>query len=110
MATPSAAGAFSWSVLTHPREVAQAAWWGFTSGRASGVDAVAAHRLPAHVLWANRDSLLSQRDVRAFARELGASFDVVRVPDARSVEHDWMYRHPDLLVEHLAQLHLSALV
>ncbi len=109
MATPSAAGAFSWSVLTHPREVAQAAWWGFTSGRGSGVNAVAAHRLPAHVLWANRDSLLSQSDGRAFARELGASFDVVRVPDNRSVDHDWMYRHPDLFVEHLAQLHLAAL-
>jgi pimeloyl-ACP methyl ester carboxylesterase len=109
MATPGSAGAFSFSVLTHPREVVQAAWWGFTSDRVSSIDAVAAHRLPAHVLWANRDSLLSQSDGRAFAHELGASFDVVRVPDARPVDHDWMYRHPDLFVAHLAELHLAAL-
>jgi pimeloyl-ACP methyl ester carboxylesterase len=109
MATPGAAGAFAWSVLTHPREILQAAWWGFTSDRDAGIDAVAAHRLPAHVLWANRDSLLSQRDGRAFAHELGASFDVVREPDARPVDHDWMYRHPELFVEHLAELHLAAL-
>jgi pimeloyl-ACP methyl ester carboxylesterase len=109
MATPSAAGAFSWSVLTHPREVAQAAWWGFTSARISGIETVAAHGLPAHVLWANRDSLLARSDGRAFAQELRASFDVVRVPDGRSVDHDWMYRHPELFVAHLAQLHLAAL-
>jgi pimeloyl-ACP methyl ester carboxylesterase len=109
MATPSSAGAFSWSVLTHPREVVQAAWWGFTSNRVSDIDAVTAHRLPAHVLWANRDSLLSQSDGRAFAHELGASFDVVREPDARPVDHDWMYRHPELFVAHLAQLNLIAL-
>jgi pimeloyl-ACP methyl ester carboxylesterase len=108
MATPSAAGAFSWSVLTHPREVLQAAWWGFTSDRVTSIDSVAAHRLPAHVLWANRDSLLSQSDGRTFARELDASFDVVRVPDGRPVDHDWMYRHPELFVAHLAELHLAA--
>jgi pimeloyl-ACP methyl ester carboxylesterase len=109
MATPSAAAAFSWSVLTHPGDVAQAAWWGFTSGRSSDVAQIAAHRLPAHVLWANRDSLLARDDGRAFAHELGASFDVVRVPDGRSVDHDWMYRHPDLFVAHLEELHLAAL-
>jgi pimeloyl-ACP methyl ester carboxylesterase len=109
MATPNAAAAFSWSVLTHPREVLQAGWWGFTSDRGSGIDAIAAHRLPAHVLWANRDSLLSQSDGRAFAHELGASFDVVRVPDGRPVDHDWMYRQPELFVAQLAELHLAAL-
>jgi pimeloyl-ACP methyl ester carboxylesterase len=109
MATPSVAIAFSWSVLTHPGDVARAAWWGFTSGRSSDVERVAAQRLPAHVLWANRDSLLSRDDGRAFARELGASFDVVRVPDGRSVDHDWMYRHPELFVAHVQALHLAAL-
>jgi hypothetical protein len=64
---------------------------------------------PAHVLWANRDSLLSRSDGRAFARELGASFDVAREPDARPVDHDWMYGHPELLVAHLAELILIAL-
>jgi pimeloyl-ACP methyl ester carboxylesterase len=109
MATPIAAGAFLRSLLAHPREVAQAAWWGFTSGRSSDVDQVAAHRLPAHVLWANRDSLLSRDDGRSFAHELGASFDVARAPAAGSVDHDWMYRHPELFVAHLQELHLLAL-
>jgi len=109
MATPIAAGTFVRSLVTHPREVAQAAWWGFTSGRSSDIDQVAAHRLPAHVLWANRDSLLSRDDGRSFAHELGASFDVARAPGGRSVDHDWMYRHPELFVGHLEALHLAAL-
>ena len=55
--------------------------------------------LPCHVLWANRDTLLSRRDGSEFARDLGASFTVVDRPKgAGPVDHDWMYRYPALFV------------
>ncbi|MCU1427881.1 MAG: hypothetical protein JWL83_1881 [Actinomycetia bacterium] len=109
LATPRVAAAFGRSVLTHPRQIAEAAWWGFTSGRTSETERVAGDGLRAHVLWANRDSLLSRRDGMSFARELHASFTVVRADDGKPVDHDWMYRHPQLFVEHLDQLDLEAL-
>ncbi len=108
MATPSAAAAFTTTLVTHPRNVVEAAWWGFTSGRAGDSSEVAADGIPTHVLWASRDSILSRADGRAFAKELGASFDVARVPAGRAVDHDWMYRHPELFVDHLEALHLAA--
>jgi hypothetical protein len=67
---------------------------------------VADARIPAHVLWAKRDSLLRRSDGEEFARQLGASFDVCRAPGY--VDHDWMYRHPRLFVEYLDRLGLSA--
>jgi pimeloyl-ACP methyl ester carboxylesterase len=109
MVTPSAAGAFNRTVLTHPRAIAQAAWWGFTSGRSNNCEIVAARRLPAHVLWANRDSVLSRDDGRAFAKELDATFDVVKEPNGRAIDHDWMYRHPELFVAAVESLDLIAL-
>jgi hypothetical protein len=59
------------------------------------------------VLWANRDSLLRRQDGQELARELHASFTVADAPGY--VDHDWMYRHPRLFVEHLDQLGLSVL-
>ena len=109
MATPRAAGAFSWSLLAYPQAFAQAAWWGFTSGRSSDIKQVASYRLPTHVVWANRDSLLSRDVGRAFAEELGGSFDIARAPDERWVEHGWIYRYPDLFVRQLEDLGLKAL-
>jgi pimeloyl-ACP methyl ester carboxylesterase len=109
MMTPSATAAFTRTVVTHPREIAQAAWLGFTGRRTSAAEQVAAHHLPAHVLWANRDSVLSRDDGQAFAKELDASFDVVREPNGRAIDHDWMYRHPELFVQHVEDLHLIAL-
>jgi hypothetical protein len=95
-------------VLTHPRQVAQAAWWGFRSSRRGESRRVAALGLSAHVLWANRDSLLSRQDGIAFARELNASFTVADSAGGKPVDHDWIYRHPKLFVEHLARLDLVA--
>jgi pimeloyl-ACP methyl ester carboxylesterase len=109
MATPSAARSFGGTVLTHPSQVVQAAWWGFRSGRRGESERVAALGLRAHVLWANRDSLLSRKDGIALARELHASFTVANVPDGKPVDHDWIYRHPKLFVDHLARLDLIAL-
>ena len=109
LATPRAAGSFATTVLTHPRQIVEAAWFGFTSGRTADAERVAAAGLPAHVLWASRDSLLRREDGRAFARELHASFTVVEAPDGKPVDHDWMYRHPKLFVRYVERLGLAAL-
>jgi hypothetical protein len=93
--------------VEHPRQLIDAAWWGFRSGRSSDIHVVAEAGLPAHVLWANRDSILSRQDGQEFARELDASFTVVDAPGF--VDHDWMYRHPQLFVEHFNQLGLHVL-
>jgi pimeloyl-ACP methyl ester carboxylesterase len=109
MATPRAAIAFGSTVLRYPRRITEAAWWGFTSGRSADADVVASHHLRAHVLWANRDSLLSRDDGAAFARELGASFTIAARDGGGPVDHDWMYRHPQLFVQHVQRLGLDAL-
>lgn len=102
MATPGAALDFATSALAHPLSLAQAGWWGFRSDRRHAVDVVAATGIACHVLWADRDSLLSRSDGAAFARDLGADFTVVHSPSGAPVDHDWIYRHPPLLP---AQLH-----
>lgn len=107
MATPRATVDFIRSWVTHPRQLVDAAWWGFTSGRSHDIHLIAAAGLSAHVLWANRDSLLSRQDGQEFAHELHASFTVADAPGY--VDHDWMYRHPDLFVDHLDELGLSVL-
>jgi pimeloyl-ACP methyl ester carboxylesterase len=109
MATRRAAVDFTASVLSHPRSLAQAGWWGFRSDRRQEVAAVAATGIPCHVLWAERDSLLTRSDGASFAADLGATFTVVRGHDRRPVDHDWLYRHPSLAVEELERLGLSAL-
>jgi pimeloyl-ACP methyl ester carboxylesterase len=109
MATPAAAQSFGTTVLTHPRQIAEAAWFGFTDDRDNECARVASLGLPAHVMWANRDSILRQADGRALAAELGASFTVVRSDDGKPVDHDWIYRHPQLFIEHLQTLDLRAL-
>jgi pimeloyl-ACP methyl ester carboxylesterase len=109
LATPVATTTFVRSWVTHPRQLADAGWWGFTSGRDHAADAVAEAGLPAHVLWANRDSVLSRRDGEAFAGALGASFTVATGPGRRPVDHDWMFQQPTLFVRHLDRLGLEAL-
>jgi pimeloyl-ACP methyl ester carboxylesterase len=109
MATPAAAQSFGSTVLTHPRQIAEAAWFGFTSSRDRNCARVVELGLRTHVIWANRDSILRQADGRAFAAELGASFTVVQSDDGKPVDHDWIYRHPELFVEHLLQLDLAVL-
>ena len=62
-----------------------------------------------HVLWANRDSILSQSDGREFAKRLNGTFTVASAPDGRPVDHDWMFESPHLFVAHLFSLDLLAL-
>ncbi len=108
MATPRAAASFDRTIITHPREIVEAAWWGFTNGRSAESSEVVEDGIPAHVLWANRDSILRRDDGRDFAQQLGASFDVARVRGDRPVDHDWVYRHPELWVDHVEALGLRA--
>jgi pimeloyl-ACP methyl ester carboxylesterase len=109
MATPRAAIDFTTSFLSHPLCLAQAGWWGFRSDRRDQVATIAASGIPCHVLWADRDSLLSRSDGTAFARDLGADFTVVHGPSRHPVDHDWVYRHPHLVMKHLDRLGLQAL-
>ncbi len=109
MATPSAAMAFLGSVATGPIDIARAAWFGFTDGRSDDAKRIAAAGIRSHVLWANRDSVLRRADGRAFAEDLGATFDVAREPNGRPIDHDWVYRHPRLFVGHIEALRLRAL-
>ena len=70
---------------------------------------VAQDGIPAHVLWANRDSLLSRSDGLQFAKELDATFTVASSPDGRAIDHDWMFQQPSLFFDHLDGLGLKAL-
>jgi pimeloyl-ACP methyl ester carboxylesterase len=88
LATPAATAAFAWNWTWHPRQLVAAAWWGFTSGRETDARTVALAQIPAHVLWANRDSILARPDGERFASELGASFTVASAPDGRPMDHD----------------------
>jgi pimeloyl-ACP methyl ester carboxylesterase len=109
LATPMAASAFVQTCIDHPRQLADAAWWGFTSGRQCESEAVARAGLPAHVLWANRDSILARSDGQRFATELNASFTVASGPGRQAYDHDWMFQQPEVFVDHLDDLKLTAL-
>ncbi|MGH9029725.1 MAG: alpha/beta fold hydrolase [Acidimicrobiales bacterium] len=108
LATPEATSAFAKSWVLHPRQMVQAGWWGFRSERADDIDTIVAAGIPAHVLWASRDSILDRRDGREFARRLGASFTVAKVGGTKPVDHDWMFQQPELFVSHLEKLGLRA--
>jgi pimeloyl-ACP methyl ester carboxylesterase len=108
LATPMAATAFAQNMFEHPRQMAAAAWWGFTSGRDEDARMLFAAGIPAHVLWANRDSVLTQHDGCQFADELGASFTLASKPGGGRIDHDWMFQQPELFVAHLDQLGLRA--
>lgn len=109
LATPAAAAAFARSWMSHPRQLVAAGWWGFTSRRDGESRAIADAGLPAHVLWANRDSVLSRQDGAEFARSLHASFTIATAPDRRPVDHDWMFQQPAVFARHLDRLDLVAL-
>lgn len=109
LATPLAASSFALSWMAHPRQMAAAAWWGFRSGRGDDIDMIAKEQIRAHVLWANRDSILSRTDGKEFARQMNASFTVASCPEGGAIDHDWMFQEPSLFVEHLRCLHLEAL-
>ncbi len=109
LATPNAASAFVRTSVDHPRQLVGAAWWGFTSGRETDAKEVARAGIPAHVLWANRDSILNGSDGRRLAHELHATFTVASAPDGRPMDHDWMFQEPDVFFDHLLDLGLKAL-
>jgi pimeloyl-ACP methyl ester carboxylesterase len=109
MATPSAARDFFAVSLSHPRQLTDAAWWGFISDRRQQIAIVARTSIPVHVLWAERDSLLSRSDGLDFAKDLGATFTVVHGTGRGPVDHDWIYRHPKLLIPQLQALGVAAL-
>jgi pimeloyl-ACP methyl ester carboxylesterase len=109
LATPTAASAFARQWIEHPRQLVDAGWWGFRSGRDGEAEACARAGLPAHVLWANRDSILRRSDGESFAHALHASFTVASAPDGRAIDHDWMFQEPELFFAHLERLKLVAL-
>jgi pimeloyl-ACP methyl ester carboxylesterase len=110
LATPIAITSFFESWLRHPGHLVSAAWWGFKSDRREQVATIKALGIPCHVVWAERDSLLARADGLQFAEDLGASFDVVRAaPHGGRIDHDWMYRHPELFMAQLEKLDLVAL-
>jgi pimeloyl-ACP methyl ester carboxylesterase len=109
LATPAAFSAFIRSWILHPRQVAEAGWWGFTSGRGDDIGEIAWDRITAHVVWANRDSVLSRSDGQQFAKDLDATFTVARAPDGHPIDHDWMFQEPRLFVWHLQRLGLRVL-
>jgi pimeloyl-ACP methyl ester carboxylesterase len=109
LATPNATAAFVRTSVDHPRQLVGAAWWGFVSGRETDAEDVAKTGLPAHVLWANRDSILETSDGRRFAEDLHASFTIACAPDGRAMDHDWMFQQPDVFFDHLLDLGLKAL-
>ena len=109
LAAPNTASAFLRTSVDHPRQLVGAAWWGFTSGRVTDAEDVAGAGLPAHVLWANRDSILDSSDGRRFAHDLHASFTIASAPNGRKMDHDWMFQDFDVFFDHLLDLGLKAL-
>ncbi|HEX6394525.1 MAG TPA: alpha/beta hydrolase [Acidimicrobiales bacterium] len=109
LATPGAALDFVHTFIAHPAGVAQAAWHGFVGDHHPDVTAVARAGLRAHVLWAERDTLLRQEEGRRFAKQLDATFTVVSPrPGGKTVDHNWMYRCPQLFVDKIERLSLEA--
>ena len=110
MATAPAVSSFSRSWATHPLQLGAAALWAFSSDRVPEIETCAAVGLPCHVLWAERDTILSRKDGREFARRLHATFTVAkRPPGYRPIDHDWMFDDPELFAAHLEQLGLHVL-
>jgi pimeloyl-ACP methyl ester carboxylesterase len=109
LATPRATSAFTINLIEHPRQLFDAAMWAFASGRDGEAAEVERAGIPAYVLWANRDSVLSRPDGMQFAAELGAPFIVASAPDGRPIDHDWMFQQPEVFFEHLVRLRLVAL-
>jgi pimeloyl-ACP methyl ester carboxylesterase len=109
LATAGAAVDFAHTWLTHPSQMVQAAWHGFVGDHRPQVAAVAQSGIRSHVLWAERDTLLQRTEGRKFASRLGASFEVISPrPGGKTVDHNWMYRCPQLFVDHMERLGLRA--
>lgn len=103
LATVRAAVDFLRNSVRRPVSLARAGWWGFDSEHRGEIRAVAGFGIPVHVVWASRDTLLSRKSGEAFAEALGATFRVVGTPHG-PIDHDWMFRHPELFTETLEDL------
>lgn len=89
----------------HPIRVARAGMWAFFSQREEDKRRLRESDLPRHVLWAERDTLLSRSDGEDFARDINGGFTIVVDPHGQGpVDHDWLFRHPHLLEDHLDRL------
>jgi pimeloyl-ACP methyl ester carboxylesterase len=110
LVTRSAVSAFVRSWVTHPVQLASSALWAFSSDREDDIEIIANARVPCHVLWAERDTILNRRDGMEFARRLNATFTIAeRPPGYEPIDHDWMFDDPELFAEHLEKLGLRAL-
>jgi pimeloyl-ACP methyl ester carboxylesterase len=110
MASVPAAASFVGSWVTHPVQLSAAAMWAFFSDRSGEMRELADRGMPCHVLWAERDTVLSRNDGAEFARRLNATFTIAeRPPDYPPIDHDWMFDDPELFVQHLDELDLRAL-
>jgi pimeloyl-ACP methyl ester carboxylesterase len=110
MASVPAAASFIGSWVTHPVQLSSAAMWAFFSNRATEIQTLADCGMPCHVMWAERDTVLSRNDGAEFARLLNATFTVAdRPPGYGPIDHDWMFDDPELFVQHLEELDLQAL-
>jgi hypothetical protein len=109
MATRRAVGAFTHAWMTHPIQLVRAGLWAFAADRNDAIEHVVAAGIPCHVLWAERDTILSRSDGREFADRLRATFTVAEPPaGSPPIDHDWMFDDPELFVSHLERLGLQA--
>ena len=105
LATFRSAVGFMHGALMHPLTTVQAALHGFVHDATPWIETVRDTDIPTHVLWAERDTLLPRHHGRAFAEHLDASFTIVTDPFGEGpVDHDWVWRHPQLLEDHLDRL------
>lgn len=103
LATRHATGDFLGSALLRSRRVAGAGWWAFRADKAAEMAAVRSAPIGRHVVWTARDTLLGPAGGARFAADLDARFTLVDPAGTRgSVDHDWVYRHPDLFDRTLA--------
>jgi pimeloyl-ACP methyl ester carboxylesterase len=109
LATAGSAIDFVHTWLTHPSQLVQAAWHGFVGDHRPQLEVIARSGIPSHVVWAERDTLLHREDGQAFASAIGASFDVISPrPGGKTVDHNWMYRCPQLFADCIEGLNLQA--
>ncbi len=105
LATFRSAVGFMHGAMLHPLTTTSAALHGFFHDTTHWIRAVRDTDIPCHVLWAERDTLLPREHGRAFAEQLDASFTIVTDPFGEGpVDHDWVWRHPQLLEDHLDRI------
>lgn len=115
LATARPAIDFFRTIATRPAKVASAGWWAFSVDQTDAIAEMRASEVPVHVLWAERDTLVTRHDGARFAERIGAQFRIVTNPAGRGpVDHDWVYRHPALFAAVMAEtdegtLHTRAL-